>query len=375
MTDVMDAVQGRNVRPIRLAAVGDMMLGDSAICTGYGFASRYADPESLKRITALRRFWTSTDLVFGNLECSLSNIRHSRRRWRSTQLRGQPDFARVLREAGIDVLNVANNHASQHGDDAFADTVALVTSAGIVCCGVRGTGQWCSEPAEVTVRDRRIGFLGYCLRPRQYSPAIPPYAEGSHREIVDDVSRLRSSVEHVIVSLHWGEEFVDQPSVDEVSLAHDIVDAGASVILGHHPHVPRPVELYGTSVIAYSLGNFLSDMIWYPPLRKPLMLTLELDDTPQRVGATLLTIDDSFLPVEDDVDEGIVSTSITGMLNTEYATAVDRTVSEFRTASYLHAAQNVHRFRFPTQFALLGVTARNKLAALFSVITGKRVRG
>lgn len=374
MIDVLETVQGRDVRPVRLTAVGDVMLGDSAICTGYGFASRYSDPESLNAIAALRRFWTSSDLVFGNLECSLSDIRHAPRRWRSTQLRGRGDFARVLREAGFDVLNMANNHASQHGADAFADTVSMVRAAGIVCCGIRGTGEWCSEPAEVTVSGQRIGFLGYCLRPRQYSAAVPPYAEGSHREIVDDVNRLRSSVDRVIVSLHWGEEFVDRPSVDEVRFAHDVADAGASIILGHHPHVPRPVELYGTSVIAYSLGNFVSDMIWYQPLRTPLILTLELDGTPQQVDARLVTIDDTFLPVEHGGDEVIVSAGITGMPNTEYASAVARTVSEFRTASYLHAAQNMHRFRFPTQFALLGVTASNKFAALYRMITSKRVR-
>ena len=72
----------------------------------------------------------------------------------------------------------------------------------------------------------------------------------------------------VVVSLHWGEEFVDQPSMQEVELGHAVIDAGATAVLGHHRHVVRPVERYRHGVIAYSLGNLIGDMVWYTAFRR-----------------------------------------------------------------------------------------------------------
>lgn len=350
---------------VRLSAVGDVMLGDSAICTGYGFASRYSDPEFMESMSSVASLFRSADIVFGNLECSLSRSGHAPRKWSTTQLRGRPEFARGLRAAGFDVMNVANNHAAQHGDEAFAETVALMRAAGVECCGVRGDDPWCSEPVILEANGLHLGFLGYCLRPRQYSPATPPYAEGTVAEITADVGRLSTAVDHVIVSLHWGEEYVPTPSQDEVQMAHEIIEAGTAVILGHHPHVPRPVERYGPGVIAYSLSNFISDMIWYSPLRSPLLLTLELAEEPENEEVTRLRIADDYLPVNDDSPDPFpISLDVRGLSETAYQRDVHRTIREGRIASYRHALRNVHRFRSPTLLQLLWTTVRNKLAGL-----------
>jgi poly-gamma-glutamate synthesis protein (capsule biosynthesis protein) len=197
---------------VGIVATGDLMLGDSAICTGYGFASRYPREAGDRAIEGLRSILGEADIVFGNLECTLSDRGHEPRRWSSTQLRGHPSYAVALRAAGFNVLNVANNHASQHGDAAFHDTIELLRAAGILPIGVRGTGDWTARPEQMEVRGRHVGFLGYCLRPRQYSGAVPPFAEGELADIVRDVARLSVDVDHVIVSLHWGEEYVDAPS-------------------------------------------------------------------------------------------------------------------------------------------------------------------
>lgn len=356
-------------RTVRLVAVGDLMLGDSAICTGYGFASRYSEEEFAGTMSATSALLGSADIVFGNLECSLSQHGHEPRKWTSTQLRGREGYASALRVAGFNIVNVANNHASQHGDQVFFETVALMRAAGVACCGLRGSGPWCSEPAFVEANDLRIGFLGYCLRPRQYSPALPPFAEGSSAEIAEDIDRLKPDVDHVVVSLHWGEEYVSVPSVSEVDLAHDIIDAGAAVILGHHPHVPRPIERWRGGVIAYSLSNFISDMIWYSPLREPLLLTLDLADCPVQVTATRLHIADSYLPVSLDPPCHLQSVdNVTGLSERAYRREVDRTLREGRMAAYRYAAANARNFRSPTLRQLLGITVRNKVKALGDVV-------
>jgi gamma-polyglutamate biosynthesis protein CapA len=361
------------LRRIRLVATGDLMLGDSAICTGYGFASTYSGVDFAEAAATVAALFGPADLVFGNLECSLSPHGHEPREWASTQLRGRPEYAAGLRAAGYNIVSVANNHASQHGDQAFAETVALMRDAGVECCGVRGTGPWCSEPVVIELAGSRAGFLGYCLRPRQYSPAIPPYAEGSASDIADDIDRLKETVDHVVVSLHWGEEYVPAPSVGEVEMAQDLIAAGATLILGHHPHVPRPVQQYRDGVIAYSLGNFISDMIWYPPLRESLLLTMDLTDRPERVAVVGLHIADSYLPVPYEPARSVpVVMDVHGLHDDAYQREVARTVRHGRITAYRHAAANVRRFRSPTLRRLLGTTVRNKLTGLARAVRRRK---
>jgi gamma-polyglutamate biosynthesis protein CapA len=341
------------------------MLGDSAICTGFGFASRYSESGFEAAMSETRILFDAADIVFGNLECSLSQHGHEPRQRTSTYLRGRPGYVGGLRAAGVNVVSVANNHASQHGDRAFTETVAMLRQAGLACCGVRGDDPWCSAPAIVEKNGLRLGFLGYCLRPRQYSPATPPYAEGDAAAIAGDVERLSEAVDHVLVSLHWGEEYVAWPSAEEVLLGQRIIDAGAMAVLGHHPHVPRPVQRYRHGVIAYSLGNFASDMIWYPPLRKSILLTFELTDQLERVAVTPLRIDHDLLPAPvEPTHAEAVRTGVTGLGEAEYRAEVSRTVRAGRWAGYRYAASNAHRFRSPTFRQLLTATARNKVAAL-----------
>jgi poly-gamma-glutamate synthesis protein (capsule biosynthesis protein) len=181
-------------------------------------------------------------------------------------MRGHAEYVQGLVEAGFQVLNVANNHSMQHGPEPFEDTVAMLQGVGIEVCGLRAGDA--SKPVVLTVQNVRVAFLGYSLRPRQYFSNEPLYAEGRRDGILADVSAARAGCDVVAVSLHWGDEFIDRPSPADVGLAHDIVDAGASLVIGHHPHVLRGVERYGRGWIVYSLGNFVCDMLWSEELRQ-----------------------------------------------------------------------------------------------------------
>ena len=266
-----------NAASIRVAAVGDLQLGDSPTSVGFGFGSRYAGSDlasvldGIRAAGALRGRRGVREPRGPALRAHVATSTLAAR-----QMRGDPRFAPMLRAAGFTVLNVANNHAVQHGVGAFHDSVASLRAAGITPCGVRGAAPWASAPVTLVANGVRVGVLAYCLRPRQYGGAEPPYAEGSPDEIRADVARLRPDVDALLVSLHWGEEFVPVPSVDETEFARSLIDAGATLILGHHPHVARPVERYGAGVIAYSLGNCVGDMVWYEPFRRGLLLEAEI---------------------------------------------------------------------------------------------------
>jgi len=354
--------------PLTIAAVGDLQLGDSSISLGYGFRSRYQGREDLGGLFDGVRTALAADIVFGNLECTLSNAGLVPSQWQSAQMRGHPAFAAALRQAGFTVLNVANNHAVQHGPETFRETVALLRSMGVETCGVRGEDPWCTAPAVLqTAQGGRVGVLGYCLRPRQYDVSEPPYAEGDAESIQADVRRLRRDVDHVIVSLHWGEEFVDTPSAAEVATARSLIDAGATLVLGHHPHVVRPVERYGDGVVAYSLGNFVGDMVWYPPLRHGLLLRCVLRDGAAPDAQLLATrIDDAYRPtLESRQTMAAPEQRVVGLAPGQYDREIRRTIQAQRKAGYLHALRNLRRYPLRVIAQLARVTLQHKLASLW----------
>jgi poly-gamma-glutamate synthesis protein (capsule biosynthesis protein) len=354
---------------VTVAAVGDLQLGDSPICVGFGFRSVHSSGDELaKALEAVRPQLRGADVVFGNLECTISEQGLAPSRWRSVQMRGRPAFARALRDAGFNVLNVANNHASQHGEATFRETVQLLRAQGISCCGIRGTGLWRAEPVELVTRHgARVGVLGYSRRPRQYGQGTPPYAEGTDDEICADVRRLKTSVPRVIVSLHWGEEFVTQPSRAEVGFAHRVIEAGASLVLGHHPHVLRPVQQLAAGVIAYSLGNFVGDMIWCAGFRLGAILRCKLaQDSATVVEITHTFIDDAFRPSADGewVPE-LVRSRIEGLDADAYRREARRTVRSQRFAAYRYAAANALRYPPSVLAQLVAGTVRGKLLGVF----------
>jgi poly-gamma-glutamate synthesis protein (capsule biosynthesis protein) len=337
------------------------MLGDSATCVGFGFRSRVSAEILADRLGKLPELGAA-DVGFGNLEACLSDTGWSERDWSRAQMRGRLDYARVLADAGFSVLNVANNHATQHGTSAFTESVGRLQEVGIAVCGLRGTGRWSSLPVRLTAGGTPLGFLGYCFRPRQYGPEVPPYAEGPAAAVIADVERLAGEGRTVVVSLHWGEEFVAQPSAAEVRIARSIVDAGAAVVLGHHPHVPRPVERYRGALIAYSLGNFAADMIWYGPLRRGLVVDCRLGGGVAeliRVGQHY--IDDGYLPVP--ASTLIPEESVAGLGEDQYQADASRTIGRQRAALYGYTLRNCWRFSPGVLAAMVRRTVGNKLAA------------
>ena len=351
---------------VTIAAVGDLQLGDSSICVGYGFASKYQEPDLLallfdEVLPALQ----GRDLVFGNLESTLSLSGLRSGDWHSAQMRGRPAFTAALARAGFNVLNVANNHAVQHGEQAFHETVSLLEQEGIAVCGVKGAGDWSSTPVTVTTTSgTRLGVLGYCLRPRQYQCLNPPYAEGNPEAIRRDIGRLHEQVDHVVVSLHWGEEFVEQPSAEEVAWGRSFIDAGARLVLGHHPHVVRPVEQYGGGIIAYSLGNFVGDMVWYGPLRRGLILQCQVaGDHLENVALAPSTTDRDYRPIlMPGRATAVEGRAIQGLDPIQYASEIRRTVSAQRRSAYRYAVRNLLRYPPRVLGQLAWMTLRNKLS-------------
>jgi gamma-polyglutamate biosynthesis protein CapA len=357
---------------IRVAAVGDLMVGDSSTAVGFGFRSRLPGVKLSAALAGLAPRLQSADIVIGNLECPLVPVGSGPSRWAQDQMRGDPEYARVFRQAGFTAIAVANNHAVQHGASGFAATVGYLRAEGIGVIGVRGEPPWQVDPVSYTHRSgSKVAMLGYSWRPRQFGTGVPPYAEVDPPAVLADIARARATHDSVIVSLHWGEEFVSQPSQEEVGFAHALVDRGADLVLGHHPHVTRPVERRQGSVIAYSLGNALADMLWMEQLRRGLLLEVELCPRPAGVRLTELRIDDSYgSQVLTEVNE-IVDSPIAGLDANSYRAAIDAGLSAQRAALYKYTLRNLTRFPVDIVLSLIHSTARNKLESLTSRLGDK----
>lgn len=167
---------------------------------------------------------------------------------------GDPRFVQGLRYAGVDVACTANNHAGNYGDAGIAETWGHLRAAGIGYCG------WGAADHKV-VRGLRFAFLAYNAIGQRFDYAA------AHKEI----RAARKTADIVIVSVHWGKEYVALPATapgvaddDPRRIGHAIIDDGADLIIGNHPHHVQAVELYHNHLITYAHGNFIFDQMWSP---------------------------------------------------------------------------------------------------------------
>jgi poly-gamma-glutamate capsule biosynthesis protein CapA/YwtB (metallophosphatase superfamily) len=170
----------------------------------------------------------------------------------------KPEYLSQLSNAGISIVNCANNHAADFGVEGILETIQYLDLAWIWHTGIGRNLSEAREPVILDVNDVRIGFLGYGgSRNFIASRMQPGTTSRSQWLIVDDIKKLRPLVDFIVVNLHWGEELETEPSSSQIVLAHRIIESGADLIVGHHPHVLQGIEQYLGKTVAYSLGNFV----------------------------------------------------------------------------------------------------------------------
>lgn len=239
---------------LRIAAVGDMMLG-----TDYP-ENHLPDDDGAGFLGNVAPLLASADLAFGNLEGVLADGGVPAKACRNPQacylFRSPTRYAALYRDAGFDVLSLANNHARDFGEEGRTSTMKALDAVGIFHSGREG------EFASFTVDDLRIAVLAYAVT-RESNMLLDYEAAGA------TVARFAADHDIVIVSFHGGsegadvtrlpfaeEEYFGEPRGDVVRFARHVVDAGADLVIGHGPHVVRAAERYRDRLIAYSLGNF-----------------------------------------------------------------------------------------------------------------------
>lgn len=175
--------------------------------------------------------------------------------------RGSPAALRAATtQAGFDVLDLANNHSGDYGRDALLDTLRNVRANGVAAIGAGSTETAAYRPAIVERLGLKVAFVGFneILPPEFRATGSRPGAAWSTPEAVRrTVRRAARDADVVVAAFHWGIERDTRPSGRQLELARIALDAGATAVIGAHPHVLQPVVRSGRRIVAYSLGNFV----------------------------------------------------------------------------------------------------------------------
>jgi poly-gamma-glutamate synthesis protein (capsule biosynthesis protein) len=237
----MDEPEDANgVITIVVTAGGDVTLGstDSQRRSNGGFDSVIEQYGYDWPFSGVIDYLSSDDLTLVNLEGPLtgSNDKQSK----LFNFKGPAEYADILSFGSVEAVNLANNHSLDYGQSGLDDTMETLDAAGIAYCA-RG------RTAVYTVKGVKIGLIGNTF----------PYQNGK-RDIRAAVKELRGQgCAIVIASFHWGSEYEPGFSAEQRAIGRAAIDAGADVVIGHHPHIVQGVELYKGRYILYSLGNFM----------------------------------------------------------------------------------------------------------------------
>lgn len=155
-----------------------------------------------------------------------------------------PEALQYLVENNVEICSLANNHSLDFGEEGLQQTIERLKNNGINIIGIEGDNE-----KDLIVNGRTIRICSYFGNQKGL-------AELNSKTIIKDIKRNKGIVDFLIVCLHWGEEYVAYPSPEQQRMSHLFIDAGADVIIGHHPHVPQGYERYKNGYIYYSLGNF-----------------------------------------------------------------------------------------------------------------------
>ncbi|NTV50127.1 MAG: CapA family protein [Geobacteraceae bacterium] len=236
---------------IIINAVGDIML-----------AGRWAPFLRQKGydhpFNGVRNEMASGDINIANLESPIAEAgqEFSEKRFR---FRAEPPVAKAIRAAGFNLVTLANNHSMDFGGDALTETFRHLNNNGIAWAGAGKNLSDARKMALYTIKGKKIAFFGYSLtQPIEFFAGHnrPGTAPGYEELVAADIASARSQTDYVIVSFHWGKEAISTIQPYQRSAAHNAIEAGADVVIGHHPHILQGIERYKNGIIFYSLGNF-----------------------------------------------------------------------------------------------------------------------
>lgn len=245
---------------ITIGMVGDMMFGRNIELLGnkygYGYLFEHIQP-----------CLNHADMMTGNFENSIITKENSYypEADKPIHLSTKPEIAKTLEKVGFKTLNIANNHVKDYGKKGLQDTVDTFRKVKVDTIGAGENIRHASKIAYHTINGIRVATIGISdVLPKSFGARKDRSGVLSSNPVISLplVTKAKGNADLVLVHVHWGLEYDGRSHPRQQDIGHALVDAGADVVIGHHPHVLEPVEVYKEGVIFYSLGNFIFDQGW-----------------------------------------------------------------------------------------------------------------
>lgn len=202
-----------------------------------------------------------SDIVMANLECAITDKEHDPAN-KDFVFALPEKYAIGLKKLGIKLVTIANNHILDYGENALLNTIKVLSKNGITAIGAGKNAEQAEEPFFIEIDGKKYAiFAASAVLPKDSWKATenkPGIANGYDISFIcDKMRKIRDSVDKIIVYMHWGEELKEYANELQVTFAHKLVDYGADLVIGSHPHVLQEIEYYNGVPIVYSLGNFI----------------------------------------------------------------------------------------------------------------------
>jgi poly-gamma-glutamate synthesis protein (capsule biosynthesis protein) len=235
-----------------------LLGGDVMLSRNVGIRAR-AQKDPAAPFREIAPLFAAADIAFVNLEAPFSD--RGPFMLKGMIFKDEPEMIAGLDLAGIDIVSTANNHSRDRGGYGIQYTLDLLAQHGIFAVGTAYSPDDVHYGA-VLVRDGvRFGFLAYTYDANNgnYKDTDDRVSVMNIEQLKQDIAAMKQRADVVLVSMHAGIEYQLKPNKQQIAFAHAAIDAGAQVVIGHHPHVRQPSEEYGGGVIFYSLGNLIFD--------------------------------------------------------------------------------------------------------------------
>ena len=233
-----------------LKILGDCNFADGFFDLGFGTGSSIkngADPFLHIKDKSMDDFW------IGNFECVCSDV-SAKDGTEARQFIIAPDVCDHINH--LDLYGVANNHVMQHGAEAYRQMVKYIESTGSLYAGTKE-----KRTTSFEHQGKKVAITIFNQRPENFTKPPLYWAMPEYEDVRTELKKYENC-DYRIVYVHWGIEFINYPYNDQKQFAHFLIDSGADLVIGMHPHVMQGYELYKGKYIFYSLGNCVFNMPW-----------------------------------------------------------------------------------------------------------------
>lgn len=253
---------------LKVLVVGDIMLDRNVrnLINKNGFDSFFSGVKDLIK---------NADIAVGNLEGAFTtnpSITADLKN-KALQFTFDPSLAPALSDLGFDILGLANNHSYNYGKQGLESTRRYIGSAGMLYYGDPFNKD---EISTIIIKNGiKIGFIGF-----------HEFHYTNFENVLYEITKLKSEVDVIIVSPHWGIEYQKNPTTKMKEWAHQFIDNGADMVIGAHPHIVGDTEIYNGKKIYYSLGNFAFDQYFSEATMNGIAVLINIDRKDDKISFT-----------------------------------------------------------------------------------------